>query len=244
MRRFFADSKNVSAGNIIINDKEQIHHIKDVLRLVPGDEVVIFDDNGREYSSIVEEILLTKVSFKVKENKKQVLPKEPQLVIACAIPKGPKMDDIIDKLSQLGVDRVIPLLTERVVVKLDERKKISRQVRWKKIALSSAKQSQRNNIMAVGPVSDIGEALSSCKSFDLKLIPNLAGKRQSLKEVFNKGEPKNILVFIGPEGDFSPREIELAQKSGCIPVSLGSLVLRVDTAAISVASFIKLYAHH
>ena len=85
------------------------------------------------------------------------------------------------------------------------------------------------------------EALRCLKDFDLKLIAALTQERAPLKEVLDKSKAKNILVFIGPEGDFTPEEVDLAKKSGCIPVSLGSLVLRVDTAAIAAASFIMLY---
>ena len=178
---------------------------------------------------------------KIKNAKKTTPSKKIKLTIACALPKGQRIDDVIDKLSQLGVDRIIPMLTERVVVKLDERKKILRQRRWEKIALNSAKQSQRNSVMVVDSVKMMTEVLSLAKGFDLKLIPSLIGKRQSLKEVLSEYKPKNILVLIGPEGDFSYSELELAKQSGCLSVSLGSLVLRVETAAVSVASFIRLY---
>lgn len=241
MRRFFSDSKNITKENILITDKEQIHHIKDVLRLAPDDEIVIVDEKGREYCSIIEKLLPSSVVAKIKNVNRTVLCWKTSLTIACALPKGQRIDDIIDKLSQLGVDRIIPMLTEHVVVKLDEHKKILRQRRWEKIALNSAKQSQRNSIMVIDSVKMMTEVLSLARGFDLKLIPTLTGKRQSLKEVFNKYQPKNILVFIGPEGDFSHSELELAKQSGCVPVSLGRLVLRVETAAVSVASFIRLY---
>lgn len=244
MRRFFSNSRNISGRSIIINDKEQVHHIKDVLRLVPGDKVIVFDEKGREYSSIIEKISPAGVLFRIKKMQKSSSCRGSRLVIACAIPKGQKMDDIVDKLSQLGVDRLVPLLTERVVVRLDEPKQILRKARWEKIALSSAKQSQRNTVMTVDSIKDMEGALSQAQNFDLKLIPHLTGKRRTLKEIFNRCRPKNILVFIGPEGDFSPAELKLARQAGCIPVSLGELVLRVDTAAISVASFIRLYENN
>ena len=117
------------------------------------------------------------------------------VTIACAIPKKSKIDDIIDKLIQLGVDRIIPLITERVIVKLDDKKKLSRRERWEKIALSSVKQSQRNIIPVIETVKDMGEVLRNSKDFDLKLIGALTGKRMPLKKVLDNAKAKNILVF-------------------------------------------------
>jgi len=241
MNRFYSDSGNISGDKITISDKSQVHHIKDVLRLEVDEKVVVFDDKGREYASVIEKLLPKEVVIKIiKENKVALEPKV-KVTVACAIPKKSKMDDIIDKLTQLGVDRIIPLLTERVIVILDKRKEILRKERWEKIALSSAKQSQRNIMPVVEPVRDIREVLFASEGYDLKLIPTLFGERKSLKEIFSKSSARNILFLIGPEGDFSEEEIELAKKAGFLAVSLGDSVLRVETAALCVASFIRIH---
>ncbi len=96
----------------------------------------------------------------------------------------------------------------------------------------------------VEPVRDIKEVLSASQEFDLKLIPTLSGERRALRDIFTKSSAKNILFLIGPEGDFSGEEIELAKKAGFIPVSLGDSVLRVETAALCVASFIRIHENH
>lgn len=242
MQRLYSPSQNISGNKISIDDKEQIHHARDVLRIKEDEEVIIFDDKGNEYRSILIEYLPKSMTFKIKEIKKP----NPELskikiTIACAIPKGSRMDEIIDKLTQLGVERIIPLETERVIVKLNKHKRILRQERWKKIALNATFQSQRNTLPIIEPIKNIGQLLSDSGSFDLKLIPTLAGERKLLKEALGKPKPRNILVLIGPEGDFTEEELDLARSRGCIPVSLGDLVLRVDTAAIAVMSFIRLY---
>ena len=108
---------------MIISDRNQVHHIKNVLRLKPKDQVIIFDDKGNEYSSIIEEISTQNLSFRIKARHKFIPSKRVKITIACAIPKKSKMGDIIDKLTQLGADRIIPLETERVIIKLDEGKK-------------------------------------------------------------------------------------------------------------------------
>ncbi len=242
MHRFYCSSQNIPSDKISIFDKEQLHHIRDVLRLKPKDKIIMFDDKGNAYNCIIEKIA-KEVNLKIIGKRLSLQDKKGMRVtVACAVPKKSKIDDIIDKLTQLGVDRIIPLNTERVVVKLDKHKEKLRWERWKKIAQSAAQQSQRNTLPVIDPIMQIKEVLSESENFDLKLLLTLLGRRRSLKDIFAKLYPKNVLVLIGPEGDFSDGEVELAKRVGCISVSLGDLVLRVETAAIAVASFIRLYA--
>lgn len=243
MYRLFCGSQNISGNKIAISDKSQLHHLKDVLRIKLKDDVVVFDDKGNEYYAFVEELLPQNLTLKVKE-KIKCNPKSenPKITIACAIPKDSRMDEIIDKLTQLGVDEIIPLETERVIAKLNAHKKALREARWKKIGLSASQQSQRNTLPVIDPIKNIKDLLSQVDGYDLKLMPTLTGERQTLREVFAKTQAKNILVLIGPEGDFSPFEINSAKKAGFILVSLGKLTLRVETAAVAVASFMRLYA--
>ena len=244
MQRFFISSRNISHDQAIIEDKKQIHYLKNVLRFKPGTAITIFDEYGNEY-------LCRILSFSKKtvlEIKKKLLPSQKKnsfkVTIACAIPKNSKMDDIIDKLTQLGVDRIIPLLTKRTIVNLNDKKKETKFIRWQKIVFSASQQSQRVTLPVLEPIKDIKEVLAEANNFDLKLIPTLEGKRVYLKGVLGKAKYKNILILIGPEGDFTPEEVATARKAGCIPITLGQTVLRVETAAVAVASFIKLYADH
>jgi 16S rRNA (uracil1498-N3)-methyltransferase len=241
MHRFYCSIQNISGNKIIISDKDQVHHLRDVLRLKAEDKVIVFDEQGNEYNCLIRQLSNKTIELKIKARLSKRETKI-QITVACAIPKKSRMDEIIDKLTQLGVDRIIPLESERVIIKLDKSKKILRKMRWEKIALSSSQQSQRNILPMIEPIKDIKEVLTQAGDFDLKLIPTLMGERKSLRKILAKAKPKNILVLIGPEGDFTAEEVDLAIKSGCIPVSLGDLVLRVETAAIAVTSFIKLYA--
>lgn len=238
MNRFFVDKVDAKDKYIILNDPAQLHHLRDVLRIKLLELVGVSDNYGNEYITMVVEIGTEAVKLKVKEKRS---PKDlgVSVTVACAIPKKVKMDDIVDKLTQLGAECIIPLETERVIVRLDKQKKIERFQRWEKIVLSAAKQSQRNRLTVIKPISTLKDVLSAANEFDLKLIPTLEGKRKRLKEILNQ-ECKKIIVLIGPEGDFTPCEIALAKKAGFLPVSLGRQVLRVDTAAIAVVSFIKL----
>ncbi len=241
MHRFFVKDVQPADKFIILNDAKQLHHLRDVLRLKLGEPAAVFDSLGNEYLVLVSEIGLRGAKLEIKE-KKTTVDSGIKITIACAIPKNVKMDDIVDKLTQLGVDCIIPLVTERVIVKLDKQKKLTRLERWEKISQSATKQSQRSKFVVIKPVTEFKHVISMAQDFDLKLIPTLEGKRKALKEIFNNPikKIKNVMVLIGPEGDFTPGEISLARDAGFMPISLGRGVLRVDTAAIAVVSFIKL----
>lgn len=238
MNRFYCSAKNVSGGRIVIGDREQAHHIRDVIRLEPGEPAVVFDDNGSEYDCTLEEILQDKIVFSVRK----IMDRRNSgvhIAVACAIPKHSRIDDIIDKLTQLGVDRIIPLMTERVIVRMDRDKESGRLQRWSKIAAAASKQSHRNSIPLVDGVTVMEKIPAVSAGYDLKLIPTLAGGLKSLKDVLRGAKPKKIIVLIGPEGDFTPDEVSAALSSGFVPVSLGDSVLRVETAAIYSASTLR-----
>jgi 16S rRNA (uracil1498-N3)-methyltransferase len=238
MNRFYCAGADVSADSITIKDKEQVHHIKDVIKLREGERVFVFDDKANQFDCVVGRITLTQVVFAVNKKISAALSSRPVITIACAIPKHSKIDDMIDKLTQLGVDRIIPLMTERVIVRLDEEKKCSRRDRWQKIALSASKQSQRNTVPVVDEVTEVKDLIAAAKDFDIKLIPTLPGERRSLKDACAGQTPGSIIVLIGPEGDFTPTEVSLALKAGFIPVTFGDQVFRVETAALFIASIL------
>ena len=178
------------------------------------------------------------------------------MTVACALPKKSKIDFIVEKLTEIGVDRIILLLTERTEVKLkDSSKKIAR---LKKISESTLKQSSNLFLPEITSMNfqnllklkqdenfDASSSISinpECnRRIELALIPNLEETTQNIKDLLTGGALKNILVAIGPEGDFSKNEIELAKQAGFASVSLGRNVLKVDTAAIVTAGFIKLH---
>jgi len=245
MNRFFVKKINLKDKFIILSDHAQLHHLRDVLRVKPLELVGVFDDPGNEYIAVVTEIGPDAAKLEIKERRPASDPGL-KITVACAIPKKVKMDDIVDKLTQLGVERIIPLQTERVIVRLDKQKKLERLSRWQKIALSASKQSQRSRLPNIDPVTEFKDAVLAAGGFDLKLIPTLEGRRKSLKDIFSgsSGKIGSVMLLIGPEGDFTPGEVALAKEAGFLPVSLGLQVLRVDTAAIAVVSFIKLNEEH
>jgi 16S rRNA (uracil1498-N3)-methyltransferase len=236
MHRFLVE--HIQGDNVTITDAAQLHHICDVLRLKVNDAVIIFDGAGHEFKGITTSINKKQALFKLTPLQKP-RGNNVAITVACAIPKGSHMDEIIDGLTQLGVERIIPMRTDRVVVKLDNTKSEVRLNRWQKIARSAAQQSQRSDIPVIDRVTDIKEVIKYSQRYDLKLMPHVTGKRTLIKDVIAEKRPKNIIVLIGPEGDFTPSEIKLASDNGFIPVSLGDTVLRVATAAMAVTAYIR-----
>ncbi|MBU1998708.1 MAG: RsmE family RNA methyltransferase [Candidatus Omnitrophota bacterium] len=241
---FYCLNKNIVQDKISITDIGQLHHIKNVLRIKANELVTIFDEKGNRYEVFLQEAFKDYVNFRIVNIEIVQQASLPRLTLACAIPKKTTMDDIVSKLTQLGVDSIIPMQTKRVVIKLDNAKKLAKLKRWEKIAYSSSQQSQRRIPPVISSIQSIEEVTANAGNFDLRIMPVLTGNRKNLKDLFVSGNPINVIVLIGPEGDFTLDEICLAQKNGFIAVNLGANVLRVETAACAVASFIRLYANH
>ena len=150
------------------------------------------------------------------------------------------------------MDRIIPIKTARTIVEYSPEKAKEKLKRWQAIAVEASKQCGRIKLPEIEPVTLFRDAVSKIKEYDLALIANLGVDNQDLKGIMSNfsrcsgiplkaGKGKSIIIFIGPEGDFSPREIKSAKESGCIGASLGDLILKVDTAAISVIAFLRLF---
>ncbi|MDP2043876.1 MAG: RsmE family RNA methyltransferase, partial [Candidatus Omnitrophota bacterium] len=219
MNRFFVEKIDPKDKQIILSDYTQAHHLRDVLRIKPLELVAVFDNQGNEYIASVIEIGADAIKLEVKE-RKPLKDSGIKITLACAIPKKVKMDDIVDKLTQLGVDRIIPLLTERVIVKIDAKNAQSKLSRWRKIAQSAAEQSQRNIIPVIDKVKSLEEVLKEADKFDLKIIPTLEEniKKLSLRGAIAKKQFQSIIVLIGPEGDFTPGEVAKALELGFLPI--------------------------
>jgi len=260
MARLYCPKESIHGEQIIIDERRQIHYLRDVLRLKVGDAVFVFDGEANEYLCQIQESSKRLVKLLVKE-KMQIKPQvsKCELAVACALPKQKnRFDDLVDKLSQLGVNKIIPMITKRTIIQWDSHQKQQHHLRWCKIAQAACSQSGRNLLAVIEPVKEINQILTHSEFYDLKLIPTLTLETQPLKDIILKplprpssttmfclkegrGLPKSILILIGPEGDFTAQELTQARNAGFIPVSLGDLVLRVDTAAIAVAAFFRLW---
>jgi 16S rRNA (uracil1498-N3)-methyltransferase len=227
----------IQGDEYAITDPDHVHHLGVVGRARSGEAVALFDPYGQAYYGLISRISKNEVIVKV-ESRPTMSPPRVHLTVACALPKASGIEGIIDNLTQLGVEEIIPMLTERVVARPDETTK--KLERWKKIALSAAEQSQRNNLPAISPLLSLEEVIRQTADYNLKMIPTLEGRNDHLSQVIKDFTTGNIVVLIGPEGDFTPREVKTARQAGFIGVSLGHNVLRVDTAAAAVSAVIKL----
>ncbi len=242
--RTYCPSRSVAGNRIVIDIPERVHHIRDVLRLGPKDALSVFDDSGAEYACIIDSCGKNSIVLSVQGRSVRRAGLF-SLTVACALPKKSAMDDIVDSLTQLGAARIIPMITERTVVRPNKTVLTRKTQRWQKIALSSTQQCGRPHPPLLEAVCTFSEALEITSDCGMKLIPTLEGDRRHITDFARLGPETGELAFlIGPEGDFSPAEVKDAKTRGFIPVSLGDLVLRVDTAAVAVASFFHFCADY
>lgn len=238
MQRFYSAS-TVSGDKLSISDPDQVHHIRDVLRMKTGERLAIFNGTGMEYMAEIANIGSNSVQVKVVAVNR-IEDVKGKLAIACALPKLGRMDEVVDVLTQIGVDIIIPMVTERTIVRLDEAGKEARLVRWRKIATAAAMQSHRINIPEVMPVSSFNDVIKRSSQYELRLIATLCAGTVPIHDTINMAREGHILALIGPEGDFTSHEVKIALDAGFIPVSLGRNVLRVATAAMATAAYIVL----
>lgn len=241
MHRFYCPALNDEDPIVRIHDKKEIHHCKDVLRLKPGDTIDLFNGKGREATGTI--ISLTKKEASIEIDSYQVSQGgKITVILACAIPRRAKFETIIEKTTELGIDEIIPLVTHRTEFSVGEDKLQRKNLRYQTVAINAVKQTRRKTIPLIYPITPLKEVLKAIEKNDLALLLCLSGQRKKLKEVLLRNDVKvrRIIYLIGPEGDFTNEEIALAKAAGCIPISLGATILKVDTAAIAVLSFIRL----
>ena len=237
MQHFFADPSCVDGEQIRLAGSD-VNHMKNVLRMKPGEEVWVSDGEGMDYFCSVE-------GYEEKEAVLRVVKKEvsqtelaSRLILFQGLPKGDKMEWIVQKAVELGVYQIIPTACRRCVVKLDPKKEEKKRLRWQSIAESAAKQSRRNIIPHIHEVVKFGQAVDYAKNLDITLIPyELAEDMEKTKQIFETIQPgQSIGIFIGPEGGFDESEIVLAQENGISPITLGKRILRTETAGMAVLS--------
>ncbi len=221
-------------NDTITLSRDDSHHLTDVLRLEIGAYVVVCDGQGGEASAVITARNAGILTVWIVERKPQA-GAGIAITLIQAVPKAQKMDLIIQKATEMGVSTIRPVMTERGVVRLEDERADHRTTRWQRIAYEAAKQCRTSWIPKVYPVAPLGALLGRGLALDALLIGSLEPESRPLKicmAEFRERHIGSVGLMIGPEGDFSPREYELAKKAGAIPVSYGSRVLRVETAAL------------
>lgn len=236
MPKFFFNKNDISQGQVQLFGEDE-KHIKTVLRARVGEELTLCDGEGMDYqcriASMERGVLLDILS-------KEVCETEPKTKITLyqGLPKADKMELIIQKCVELGVDRIVAVSTERAIVKLDKResKKLER---WQKIAEAAAKQSGRGKIPEMGQqVLKFKEAVAEAKALDGAIIPYEKEQETGIRQFVQGFQGESIGVFIGPEGGFAEEEIALAQENGITPITLGKRILRTETAGMTTTALL------
>jgi 16S rRNA (uracil1498-N3)-methyltransferase len=213
-----------------------------VLRFKVGEELSVStrDGDGKEYRFGIDEITQDSIICRLRFIKEDGLELPSKIFLFQGLPKADKMELIIQKAVELGTYSIIPVTTRRSVVKLDEKKAVSKIQRWQAISEAAAKQSKRRIIPEIQMPMNMQQAVQFAAQMEVKLIPyELSEGMQKTKELISNIRPgQNIAVFIGPEGGFDDKEIEMAQNAGIIPITMGRRILRTETAGFTILSWL------
>lgn len=239
MYHFFAEHENISENYIDIRGGD-VNHIKNVIRLKAGDEVLISSGDNYDYLCVIEELNDTVVTTKIIEKREKNNELPVKVYLFQGLPKADKMELIIQKMVELGAYEIIPVSMKRSVVKLDDKKAKSKTARWNAISESAAKQSKRSIIPQVSEVLTFKQALEKAGELDVLLLPyECAEGMDYTRRLVSDIKPGNSVgIFIGPEGGFDKAELELARSAGCDIITLGKRILRTETAGMMLMSVI------
>ncbi len=240
MYQFFIEPSGVQDGRIVITGSD-VNHIKNVLRMHVGEKIAAVDESGeRKWICEIGELRENSVRCDIVSVEDGDTELPAKIFLFQGLPKGDKMELILQKAVELGCFEIIPVVCRRCVVKLEEKKQKSKVQRWQSISEAAAKQSGRRIIPCVHEVMRYSQALSYAADMDVRLIPyERAEGMAETKKLLGELKPgQKIAVFIGPEGGFEEAEIEEAKNAGVIPVTLGRRILRTETAAITALSWL------
>lgn len=239
MYRFFVEEHQIEPTRIHITGSD-VNHIRNVLRMKPGEEILVSAQGKLEYRCRIKELGEEEVTAVILYAMESDLELPADVYLFQGLPKGDKMEFIIQKAVELGVHEVIPVASRRCVVKLDEKKARNKTARWQGISESAAKQSKRMIVPEIHPVMNFAEALQYAKKLDLILVPyELAKGIGHTRELFASIRPgQSVGIFIGPEGGFEEEEIRQAVDAGAMPITLGRRILRTETAGMTVLSIL------
>jgi 16S rRNA (uracil1498-N3)-methyltransferase len=245
MSDFRAYSPDVPAGAAEIRlSPEESHHLVSVNRCGRGDPVIAFDGHGREWLTECIDPAKHGAVLHVREARAAAT-RRISITLAQALPKGSTMDDIVRQATEVGAARIVPLISERTQVHLDGDRADKKVEKWRTTAIEAAKQCGNPWLPEITPLQKLDAFLPTSGSYDLKLVASLHAGTTSLKQALalhaarHPQPPRNAVWLVGPEGDFSPVEMTTAITAGFMPVTLGPLVLRSDTAALYALSILS-----
>jgi 16S rRNA (uracil1498-N3)-methyltransferase len=240
MRRFFIDEILGTQGSVAITGTEA-KHIAAVLRMGPGDRIVLLDKVGNRFLAVIKALNRHQVLVDLEKPLPAPGPSPVRITLCQALLKSNPMDLLIEKTSELGVDRILPYIAERTVVRVDGGKAQDKLRHWQEIAQSAAKQSDRARPAEIGPLRAFDKMLAALSQEPaLKILLWEQEGTRNLKDLLRSAStPHEVLAMVGPEGGFTEREVKEAANAGFVPASLGQRILRAETAAITLVTIIQ-----
>ena len=240
MHQFFVEDNQIGREFVTITGPD-VNHIKNVLRMKPGEKIRISNQKGRDYFCEIAEVGDSFVQADILKENAPSTELSGKIYLFQGIPKGNRMETVIEKAVELGVYEIIPVAMKYCVVKLDEKKAEAKVNRWQKLSETAAKQSKRSLIPKIHSVMSYSEAVKYASGCDVRLVPyeNENGMHAAKKAFSSIKEGDSVSVFIGPEGGFAEEEIEAVRDTMQI-ISLGRRILRTDTAGIAIMSALML----
>lgn len=217
-------------GATLALDEDAANHVGRVLRMQPGDALILFNGNGQDYTAQIHQVskrgvdvVLTSATPNDRESPLQIL-------LGQVISKGDRMDYAVQKATELGVTRIVPLISERCDVRLKGDREDKRVRHWQQVAISAAEQCGRARVPAIADIASLDDWLADTADYDLRLVLH----HRTTQTLDALARPQRIAILIGPEGGLSAAEIAQAEAAGCIATALGPRVLRTETAPVSI----------
>ena len=239
MKRFFIDRDNIRGDRLTLTGPD-VRHVRTVLRLGPGEEILLFDGQGTEYRARIMESTPMAITLLALDEYPATSESPLEITIGQGFLKARKMDRIVRQLTELGCFAFIPFMAERSVPKPKSGPLTQRIRRWETIAREALKQCGRSKAPHVGPVVPFQDLISTRKSYDVKIIfHDQEPEERPGYPLKSQGAVRKVLALIGPEGGFTDKEVSLALDFGFVQISLGPRVLRADTAAVAAGAILQ-----